>query len=173
MGALGARLRRASRRATGQRGVGRPRTRVAVAATTAAFSALWACAAVGPSPEAAAARMRASLDTGLDLYESGEFALAARRFRQAAALAGPLDETEVERKATAGECLCWLRARKLGALAECSERLERLQRKARRSDPAVNTLVALGAVAGRRSLPELRIPGAVRSLIEESAGESR
>lgn len=137
----------------------------------AALTALVACATAGAPGPFPAERMRASLDAGLDLYDAGDFVLAARRFREAAARADSLEAPELGRKATAGECVAWLRARQLDELAECSQRLERRQRRARRSDPGVNTLVALGAVAGGRPLPTLRVPGSVRPLIEESARE--
>ena len=58
-----------------------------------------------------------------------------------------------------------------GDLAACSERLETLQRKGRRSDPALNTLLAMGAVAGGRPLPPFRVPSAVHPIIRATAKE--
>ena len=63
--------------------------------------------------------------------------------------------------------------RRLAELARCSERLEPLQRRARRSDLGVNTLIAFGAIAGQRPLPPFKIPNAVRPLVRASAAENR
>ena len=77
----------------------------------------------------------------------------------------------MERKTTTAECAAWLRARRLGELAGCTERLEALQRKGRRSDPGLNTLLAMGAVAGGRPLPPFRVPSAVHPILRASAKE--
>ncbi len=99
--------------------------------------------------------------------------LAARRFADAAKQAAPVNARELERRATSAECVSWLRARELNALTECAGRLERLQRRARRADPGVNTLVAVGALAGGRPLPRLRIPNGVRPLLVAAGKEAR
>ena len=135
-----------------------------------------ACASPGYSPHVratAAAAFRVSTDAGLSLYESGEFLLAARRFREASERAVVMGDREAQKTAVAAECMSWLRARRLGQLSECSQRLEHLQRRTRRSDPGVNTLIAFGAIAGQRPLPPLRIPTTVRPLVQASAGEVR
>lgn len=131
--------------------------------------ALAACATVPDARRDDA--LRAALGAALDLFEAGEFPLAAERFAQVERRAASGRERELQRKALVGECLSWLHAQRLQALADCSERLERSQRRARRPDPAVNTLVALGAVAGGRPLPALRVPGSVRPLVQAAAQE--
>ena len=130
---------------------------------------LASCATVR-DPDASRAARR-SAEAAIDLYEAGEFVLAAERFAQAARRASSAREESLERKSVTGECLAWLHARRLPELAGCTRRLEALQRRARRPDPAVNTLVALGAVAGRRALPPLRIPPSVRPLVQAAARE--
>jgi hypothetical protein len=151
-------------------------TAAAVAALFAAVGALAGCAGVPTAvrrPAAIEAQARANVAAGLDLYESGEFVLAARRFRAASNQASTVGKRELEKKAVTGECTAWLRARRLGELAECSERLERLQRRERRSEPGVNTLIALGAIAGQRPAPALRIPNTVEPLFRQAAKESQ
>jgi hypothetical protein len=138
---------------------------------TGATSWLLACATV-PDPGASRAA-RSSAEAALDLYDAGEYTLAAERFADAAERAAAAREDTLERKSVAGECLAWLHARRLPELAECSKRLEKLQRRARRPDPALNTLVALGAVAGDRALPPLRIPTSVRPLVQAAARGGR
>ncbi|MBW2362601.1 MAG: hypothetical protein JRG84_17030 [Deltaproteobacteria bacterium] len=73
---------------------------------------------------AEAAQMRADVDSGLSLYRSRDFVLAAQRFREAANGARRCGVLPMERKATTAECTAWLQARKLGELASCTERLE-------------------------------------------------
>jgi hypothetical protein len=117
--------------------------------------------------------MNTNVASGFDLYDGGEYVLAARRFHSAVDLAVVLDDEESRRRATAGECVCWLRARKLAELAECSQRLEAVQSRQRRPDPGVNTLIALGSIAGGHPLPTLRLPVAVAPVIRASAGGER
>jgi hypothetical protein len=151
-------------------------TVAAVAALIAAVGVAAGCA-TGPTslgrPTPTAAQARANVTAGLDLYESGEFVLAARRFHVASTQASALHERALEKKAVTGECTAWLRARRLEELAECTARLERLQRRERRSDPGVNTLIALGAIAGQRPPPALRIPNTVEPLFRQTAKESQ
>ena len=176
MSRVGAPLRLGS---TGGMNAGGARVRrpgAATAAAVAALTASLACAGaggpIGGSDPAAAIEARSGVRMGVDLYESGEFAMAARRFADAANAAYRAADGSLEGRATAAECVAWLRARELAALAECSHRLERLQRRTRRSDPGVNTLIAVGAVAGERPLPRLRIPNGVRPLIVDASKES-
>ncbi len=146
----------------------------AAAALLLPLSALLCAACQTASPQsraAAAAAYRANVDSGLSLYESGEFPLAAQRFRTAAERAYVMSDRTAEKNAVAAECASWLRARNLSQLSLCSQRLEVLQRRTRRSEPGVNTLIAFGAIAGHRPLPPLRIPTAVRPLVRASAGE--
>jgi hypothetical protein len=151
-------------------------TVAAVAALIAAVAAVVGCTAVPTplrGPSANADRARANVTAGLDLYESGEFVLAARRFHAASTQARTAGERALQKKSVVGECTAWLRARRLGELAECSQRLERLQRRERRSEPGVNTLIALGAIAGQRPAPALRIPNTVQPLFRQAAKESQ
>jgi hypothetical protein len=144
---------------------------VAIAAAVAILAPLVSCQTPTPPDPALALRVRASVDAGLNLYEAGDYVLAARRFQEAAQGARRCGDLPMERKTTAAECTAWLRARRLGELAACSERLETLQRKGRRSDPGLNTLLAMGAVAGGRPLPPFRVPSAVHPIVRASAKE--
>ncbi len=149
----------------------RRRPRAAAACAVAALSLLAACAGVRvPRPEGARI-VRAHVDAGLAFYEAGDFTLAARRFADAADEARRSRDPRVERSARAAECTAWLRARDLVELGACSARLERLQSRGRRSDPGINTLVALGAIAGNRPPPPLRVPNAVHPIVRAAAGE--
>ena len=69
-------------------------------------------------------------------------------------------------------CTAWLRARELAELADCTSQLEYLQRHSRRSDPGVNTLIAMGAIAGGRPLPPFRVPNAIQPLLQQAAQEA-
>jgi hypothetical protein len=145
------------------------------AAAVVAVAALFGCRTTAPVESLAAmrARMNTSVASGFDLYDGGEYVLAARRFHAAVDLAIVLDDDASRRRATAGECVSWLRARKLAELAECSRRLEDLQTRQRRPDPGVNTLIAMGSIAGGHPLPALRLPVAVAPLIRASAEGGR
>jgi hypothetical protein len=144
---------------------------VAIAAAVATLAPLAACRTPAPPDPAQARRVRASVDAGLNLYEAGDHVLAARRFQEAAEGAHRGGDLPMERKTTTAECAAWLRARRLEELAVCSERLEALQRKGRRSDPGLNTLLAMGAVAGGRPLPPFRVPSAVHPIVRATAKE--
>ncbi len=129
-----------------------------------------ACAApppAGPSRAMEAQAVRSKLAAGLSLYESGDYAIAAERFAEAAAGAVRCRDDEMERRARAAECASWLRARRIDDFASCTARLQPVQRRARRSDPGVNTLVALGAIAGQRPAPALRVPDRVAPLLHQ------
>jgi hypothetical protein len=145
------------------------------AAAVLTVAALFGCRTTAPieSLGAMRARMNTSVASGFDLYDGGEYILAARRFHAAADLAIVLDDDASRRRATAGECVSWLRARMLAELADCGRRLEELQSQQRRPDPGVNTLIALGSIAGGHPLPALRLPVAVAPLIRASAEEGR
>jgi hypothetical protein len=150
-------------------------TAAAVAALILLLFAGTGCETTAPTPvrtSSAAAQARANLRAGLDLYESGEFSLAAQRFKTGAVEAHAARDRVLEKKAVTAECTSWLRGRRLAELAECTNRLELLQRTERRSDPGVNTLIAFGAIAGQRPLPELRIPNEVQALVRQAAAES-
>ncbi len=169
MVATGAAPRRRSGEASGARA---RRARAAVAAAAAALCVLSGCAtpaAPPPDPQA----VRAEIEAGLDLYDAGEFALSAQRFRSAADAAARARDGDTETRALVAECTAWLRAGRGPELAACTARLEPLQMRRSRSDPGVNTLLALGAVAGGRPLPRLRIPHAVRPFVAGTALESQ
>ena len=171
MGSAGASLRRTS---TGGRRTGGALFRrygVAIAAAVATLAPLTACQTPAPPDPEQARRLHANVDAGLNFYEAGDYVLAGRRFQEAAQGARLYGDLPMEHKTTTAECTAWLRARRLGDLAACSERLEALQRKGRRSDPALNTLLAMGAVAGGRPLPPFRVPSAVHPILRASAKE--
>jgi hypothetical protein len=144
---------------------------VAIAAAVAALAPLAACQTPGPADLEQARRVQAGIDAGLNIYEAGDYVLAARRFQEVAQVSRFHRDVPMERKIRTAECTAWLRARRLGDLSACSERLETLQRKGRRSDPALNTLLALGAVAGGRPLPPFRVPSAVHPIVRATAKE--
>jgi len=148
------------------------RPRAAIAAAIAALTAL-ACETAqrqGPPDRAAEAReVMQEIRAGLDLYLAGDHALAAPRFHAASLGARGCRDVAMERRATAAECAAWLLARKLAELGECSARLEDALRRERRSDAAANALVALGAIAGGRALPALRLPPDVQPLLSAAA----
>lgn len=171
MGEFGAPFRLVSMRGKKADGADRRRLGAAAAVAVAALSACASGPGPGESRHVSEHRLRVAVESGLDLYDGGEFVLAARRFRDASVLAGALSQGEVQRRALTSECVSWLRARRLSDLADCSGRLERMQRKQRRPEPGVNTLIAMGAIAGGRPLPSLRIPHSVRPLLESPAQE--
>jgi hypothetical protein len=155
----------------GIRGARPRRHRAATAAAVAALTALAACESTPPAPERAdlARGVMREIRAGLDLYAAGDFALAAPRFHSASLGARGCRDVAMERRATAAECAAWLLARSLPELSECGARLEDVLRRERRSDAAASTLVALGAIAGGRALPALRIPPDVQPLLRAAA----
>lgn len=149
------------------------RRRVAIASVVAALvPVLSACQTPPPPPKTAEARMvRADIEGGLNLYEAGDFVLAAHRFESAAGGAKRCGDLAMERRATTAECTSWLRARRLEDFSTCTARLEVLHRKERRADPGLNTLLAMGAVAGGRPIPPFRVPAAVHPIVRAAAKE--
>ena len=165
-------LRRTSR--GGRRTAGAKRRHgAAVALTAAALLPLVACQSPPPrTPDPAEARaVMENIRSGRVLYESGDFVLAANRFQDAASGARNCGDLSMERKATSAECTSWLRARRLADFSSCTARLESLHRRERRSDPGLNTLLAMGAVAGGRTLPPYRVPSAVHPMVRAAAKE--
>jgi hypothetical protein len=145
---------------------------VAVAAAAATLAALAACQTPSQPTDPDQARLvMADVDAGLDLYASADYVLAAQRFREAAAGARRCGDLALERRSSTAECTAWLRARRLGELSACTQRLEALHRRERRSDPGLNTLLAMGAVAGGRPLPPFRVPSAVHPFVRAAAKE--
>lgn len=154
---------------------GAPLRGTAAALAAAVLCALTACQtwdAGVPASRVSPFEVQADVDAGRDLYASGEFNMAARRFRSAAAGASALRDRAVQRDAVTAECVSWMRARALDQLSECTQRLERLQGRHVRTDPGVNTLMAMGAIAGRRPLPPFRIPQAVHPIVRTAGKES-
>jgi len=149
------------------------RPRAAIAAAVAALTALAGCESpprIGPPDRAAEAReVMQEIRAGLDLHLAGDYALAAPRFHAASQGARRCRDVAMERRATAAECSARLLARQLAELGECSARLEEVLRRERRSDGAASTLVALGAIAGGRPLPALRLPPDVQPLVSAAA----
>jgi hypothetical protein len=176
MNVVGASLRLTSLGGRRPRGAASRRRGTAAVVAAAVLFALTACNTMGngrPGPSlATSAQVRTSVDAGLGLYESGEFVMAARRFREASVAANALRDRATERNAVTAECVAWMRARKLDELAECTERLEGLQRHQQRTDPGVNTLLAVGAIAGDRPIPPFRIPNAVNPIVRNAAKET-
>lgn len=123
-----------------------------------------------PDP-ASARRVEENVRSGLALYEGGDYVLAAQRFREAGDGARSCGDLTVERQATTAECTSWLRARRLPDVSECTLRLEGLHRRERRADPGLNTLLAMGAVAGGRPIPPFRVPTAVHPIVRAAAKE--
>jgi hypothetical protein len=138
--------------------------RVAIAA---AVSALFACAHGAPPGTAAA--YTESVRAGLDLYEGGEYVIAARRFEDASREAQFLRDGPGEKRAVAAACTSWLRARRVGEFARCTDQLEHLHRRANRAEPGLAALLALGAIAGDRELPPFRVTPGAREVISETA----
>jgi len=156
-------------------GIGRHRAATAIAVAALCGFAL-ACAsgrppspARAPNPTAAA---RSNLSAGLALYESADYTLAARRFELAGKQARQARDQDLTKQAVTAACTAWLRARALPELADCTSQLEYLQRRSRSSDPGVNTLIAMGAIAGQRPLPPFRVPNSIQPLLQQAAKEA-
>ena len=108
------------------------------------------------------------IEAGLDLYQVGEFVMAARRFGEVATAAGRDGDFATLKRARAAQCAAWLRARRLEDFDHCTARLETLQRRERRSDPGLNVLLAMGAIAGNRPPPPFKIPNAVGGVLSHA-----
>ena len=145
-----------------------------VAVAAAALLLLSACVHQGTAtrPTVTAQAVQSDIDAGLDLYASGEFSMSAQRFRLAADGAVSLGDHATQRNAVVAECMAWLRERRLQELSQCTLRLERLQRRQRRTDPGVNTLMAVGAIAGNRAIPPFKLPSAVHPIVRAAAKET-
>jgi hypothetical protein len=103
------------------------------------------------------------------LYEAREYALAGRRFGEAAEYAHSHRQVDAEKRATVGECVCWLRSRALPEFDECTLRLDVLHQRANHSERGIGTLLALGAIAGERAAPPFRIPEDVSPVLRKAA----
>ena len=161
---VGAGLRPASIGGASSVGVCRRSQRVAI---VMAVATLFACA-TGPPPGTQAAHAEA-VRAGLDLYEGGEFVIAARRFEDASHEAGFLRDRQGEKRALAAACTSWLRARRLAEFARCTDGLEHMHRRANRAEPGLAALLALGAIAGERELPPFRVTRDAAEVIRASA----
>ena len=150
---------------------------IALLTLTSLVSGLVGCATTSQSPllldPQEAARLRLSIEAGIELYEAGDYVLSAQRFRSAADRARKFQDAVVERRASTAECTAWLRAQRAGEFGTCTERLEVLHRRSRRSDPGLNALLVMGAVAGKRPIPPFRVPSAVRHDLRAIAKEMR
>ena len=147
-----------------------PGVAVALAAAT-----LMGCAASGPPPVGFEAELSRRLASGHRLYHEGEYALAGRRFSEAARYAHAHRRLQAEKRATVAECVAWLRSRAVSELDGCTRRLDVLHQRANRSERGIGTLLALGAIAGDRPPPPFRIPADVEPVLRKAAtaGEER
>lgn len=146
-------------------------------ATAAAVATLFACAHAPPPeiPSGSSERMDTAIRAGLDLYDSGEYELAARRFEDAGQEARKLRQPAIEKRALMAQCTSWLLARRNAEFGRCSDRLEHMHRRANRAEPGLGTLLALGAIADERRPPPFRIAPEVAPLLRatRAAGEDR
>ena len=171
MATAGDALRRTSTGGWSKNGA-RRRWGVATVPAVATLLVLVACQTPPPPPApdpAEAAEVRANIDAGLSLYDAGDYVLAAQRFREAAIGARNCGSLPMERKATTAACASLLQARKLSEFGACTTTLERLHRRERRSDPGLNTLLAMGAISGDRPIPPFRVPSAVHPIVRAAA----
>lgn len=114
-----------------------------------------------------------SLRAGLELYAAQEFSRAGEEFRSAAQAARAEGDRDLAHRARIAECSAWVRARRPQELCSCAESLAASQRRLRTGDPRVNTLIALGAIAGGQPLPTLRTPSTVRQVLRGAAEEGK
>ncbi len=128
-----------------------------------------ACATGPPPAPAAAGFVEREVEAGMGLYAGGNYLLAADRLRAAAEEAERCDQPEAAVRIRVGECTAWLRGGNLAAFRRCTRRLEALQRQLGRSEPGINTLLALGAIARGEALPPYRLPASVRRLLQTTA----
>jgi hypothetical protein len=133
---------------------------------------LFACQAPPPrTTPGSALRYDRAIDAGLQLYEAREYAIAAERFREASLEARALRDRDSEKDALTASCTSWLLAQRMEAFAACSDDLTQLHHKARKPDPGLGTLLAMGAIAGDRPTPPFRIPNEVAGLLRAAADE--
>jgi len=157
----------------------RGRVRLWPLGTGVALALLGLTACVAPSgrnvspPPGAGAETRDAISDGVRLYESGEYAMAARRFGTGASLAEGVGDLPLAWRATAAECTSWLLARDLRMFDGCSLRLEAIQARNHESSGGTNALIALGAVAGGRPQPAVNVPRAVRTVMRPGQGSLR
>ncbi|NNL68172.1 MAG: hypothetical protein HKP30_18120 [Myxococcales bacterium] len=152
---------------------GRFRSLPLAVATLLAVAGLTACVApasrnVAPLAPGIGAEAHAAIQDGVRLYESGEYALAARRFSNGATLADQIGDGPLLWRAVAAECTSWLLARMLDEFDACGQRLESVQQRTHETSGGTNALIALGAVAGGRAQPAVNVPRAVRSVVRPS-----
>ncbi len=128
------------------------------------------CVSTAPPPRGVPSGfVESEAEAGARLYRIGDYTLAARRFRAAADEAERCGEPLVESELRTGECTAWLRGGEPDAFRHCTARLEALHREIGRSEPGVNTLLALGAIARGERLPPFRLPASVRPLLISTA----
>ena len=138
--------------------------------SAAAISALALACAATPDPRPLdISAAPESLRAGLDLYAAREFERAGAHFHEAAHTAIAIGNRDLAHRVLIAECTAWVRARQLEELDACAENLIRSQRRTRTADPRVNTLIAMGAIAGGRPAPSLRVPSAVRVVLRAAA----
>jgi len=140
------------------------------AAIACAVAALFACATGGGAVDGVARLERANA-AGLDLYDAGEYRVAARRFQDAGREARALRDRDAEKRAVTAECAAWLRARALGELSDCTDRLGSLHRHARRAAPGLGALLSVGAIAGQRPLPLYRVSPEVAPVLRAASDD--
>jgi len=135
-----------------------------------AAATLFACTSLqGPPPVGAQAEFARRMGAGHRLYQESEYALAGRRFGEAAVYAHVHRQMDAEKRATVAECVCWLRSRAVSELDECTRRLDVMHQRAKRSERGIGTLLALGAIAGERPPPPFRIPEDVSPVLRKAA----
>ena len=173
---------RSQKRATTRGGVpGSAAERHRAAAARAAALCLlllggFGCAAPPPPTPAPEPRLDGeayrAARAALDLYAAREYALSARRFGVALRLAEDAGDDRLAREVLVGSCMSWLEVRQPEPLAACTARLAEVRRQETRRDPGLNTLIALGSIAGSRPLPPFAHPDGVRPVLRAAAGEA-
>lgn len=127
------------------------------------------CASPPPPSPARAGYVEAEAEAGARLYQIGDYGLAARRFRAAADEAERCGQPVLESRVRIAECTAWLRGGDVNSFRHCTARLEVLHGELGHSEPGVNTLLALGAIARGEALPPFRLPPSVRRLLQSTA----
>ena len=117
------------------------------------------------------APLERSLREALAFYDAGEYARAARGCRDAGNRARLLRRSQERCAALVAECTAWLRAERMTEFGSCTGRLAALEGRGGGRDRAVNTLIALGAIADGRPVPAARVPAPVDRMIRKAAGE--